>query len=71
MAHGPLHIFPNLEVDDRAGRPAAPPGVTRFVQTSTDLVTWTSGEVTEIPGGYEVPRDLERRYLRIVYEVVN
>ena len=51
--------------------PAPPPGINRIAQTSTDLFTWTTNGVTAIPGGYEVPRDSGRRYLRIVYEVVN
>lgn len=51
--------------------PATPPGINRFAQTSTDPVTWSTNGVTAIPGGYEVPRNAGRRYLRIVYEVVN
>ena len=51
--------------------PATPPGINRFAQTSTDLVTWTTSGVTAIAGGYEVPRNTGRRYLRVVYEVVN
>jgi uncharacterized repeat protein (TIGR01451 family) len=51
--------------------PAAPPGITRFAETSADLLLWSTSGVTEIPGGYEVSRDTGRRYLRIVYEVVN
>ncbi|MCW1924901.1 MBG domain-containing protein [Luteolibacter arcticus] len=51
--------------------PPAPLGMSRFVETSTDLETWTQDGVTEIPGGYEVPRSEIPRFLRVVYEVVN
>ena len=51
--------------------PAAPPGISRHVETSTDLEGWSQQGVTPIPGGYEVPRGGAQRFLRVVYEVVN
>ncbi|WP_367870389.1 MBG domain-containing protein [Luteolibacter sp. Populi] len=51
--------------------PAAPPGVTRFAQTSTDLTTWTTDGVGEVAGGYQVSRTGQHRYIRIVYQIVN
>ena len=51
--------------------PPAPAGINRFAETSTDLEVWSTQGVTAIEGGYEVPRSAGRRYLRIVYEVVN
>ncbi|MCW1916827.1 MBG domain-containing protein [Luteolibacter sp. GHJ8] len=51
--------------------PAAPVGINRSVETSTDLDSWGTAGVTAIPGGYEVTRSLGRRFLRVVYEVVN
>jgi uncharacterized repeat protein (TIGR01451 family) len=51
--------------------PPAPAGIDRVAETSTDLEAWSTEGVTAIEGGYEVPRSAGRRYLRIVYEVVN
>ena len=49
--------------------PAAPAGSSRFEETSMDLTSWTTNEVTAIPGGFQVPRDRARRFLRVVYQV--
>jgi hypothetical protein len=51
--------------------PAPPPGIKLSAETSTGLDVWTGEGVVAIPGGFEVPRDVPRRFLRIVYEVVN
>ena len=50
--------------------PPAPPGSTRFGQTSTNLVDWTTEGVTETATGFRVPRDgSSERYLRVIYQV--
>lgn len=51
--------------------PAPPPGMALWAETSTGLGGWTTTGVVPIPGGFEVPRDTARRFLRIVYEVTN
>jgi hypothetical protein len=51
--------------------PPPPPGISRFVETSTDLESWDQEGVIAIPGGYEVPRSGTQRFVRVVYEVVN
>jgi hypothetical protein len=51
--------------------PPSPPGISRSVETSTDLQEWSQQGVTPISGGYEVPRIAMQRYLRVVYHVVN
>jgi uncharacterized repeat protein (TIGR01451 family) len=51
--------------------PAPPPGIVLSAETSAGLGTWTSEGVAAIHGGFEVPRDGSKRFLRIVYEVVN
>ncbi|NJM39142.1 MAG: hypothetical protein HC845_15525 [Akkermansiaceae bacterium] len=48
---------------------APPPGVTLSAETSTDLKTWTATGVVTVPNGYEVPRDVATRFLRIAYQV--
>jgi uncharacterized repeat protein (TIGR01451 family) len=54
----------------RLAYPLAPPlGAQLSGETSTDLITWTTTDVTTVPNGFEVPRDLAKRFLRIVYEV--
>jgi hypothetical protein len=51
--------------------PPAPPGISRSVETSTDLQEWSQQGVTPISGGYEVARSALQRFLRVVYQVVN
>jgi hypothetical protein len=51
--------------------PPAPPGISRTVETSTDLQEWSQQGVSPISGGYEVPRGPVQRFLRVVYHVVN
>ena len=51
--------------------PPAPPGISRSVETSTDLQGWSQQGVIPISGGYEVPRSATSRFLRVVYQVVN
>jgi hypothetical protein len=57
LADGSLHLV----------LPDPPPGVDFEAQTSTDLMTWTEEGVSASPAGVEVPRDGDRRYLRIAY----
>lgn len=47
-----------------------PDGVTVGAETSAGLDGWTTAGVQAIPGGFEVPHDGERRFLRLVYQVV-
>ena len=51
--------------------PNPPPGIVLSAETSTGLGNWTTGGVATIPGGFEVARNGPKRFLRIVYEVVN
>lgn len=51
--------------------PDPPPGVELSAETSAGLDDWTTQGVVPIEGGYEVSRDGSKRFLRIVYEVVN
>jgi uncharacterized repeat protein (TIGR01451 family) len=51
--------------------PNPPPGIVLSAETSTGLDNWTTGGVATIPGGFEVARNGPKRFLRIVYEVVN
>ena len=51
--------------------PNPPPGIVLSAETSAGLDNWTSDGVATIPGGYEVARNGPKRFLRIVYEVVN
>jgi uncharacterized repeat protein (TIGR01451 family) len=51
--------------------PDPPPGITLSAETSTGLGSWTTLGVTRIPGGYEVPRDASKRFLRVVYQLTN
>lgn len=51
--------------------PPPPPGIVFSAETSSGLHLWTSDGVQAIAGGFEVPRDGSRRFLRIVYELVN
>lgn len=51
--------------------PDPPPGITLSAETSTGLGAWTVVGVTRIPGGFEVPRDASRRFLRVVYQLTN
>ncbi|WP_035610670.1 MBG domain-containing protein [Haloferula sp. BvORR071] len=51
--------------------PPAPPGITRFVETSSDLTIWTTTGVVPINGGFQVARDGQQRFLRVAYEVAN
>jgi hypothetical protein len=51
--------------------PVPPPGIVLGAETSADLGGWTTEGVVAIAGGFEVPRDGSKRFLRIVYEVVN
>ena len=50
--------------------PPPPPGVLLSAQTSTGLEEWTTEGVAPVAGGFEVPREGARRFLRIVYEIV-
>lgn len=51
--------------------PVPPPGIVLSAETSAGLGVWTTEGVTSIAGGFEVSRDGSKRFLRIVYEVVN
>ena len=51
--------------------PNPPAGIVLSAETSTGLDNWTTGGVATIPGGFEVARNGPKRFLRIVYEVVN
>jgi hypothetical protein len=51
--------------------PPPPPGIALWAETSTGLGGWTTAGVVPIAGGFEVPRDAARRFLRIVYQVTN
>ncbi|WP_341403182.1 MBG domain-containing protein [Luteolibacter soli] len=52
--------------------PPAPPGIVRHGEASTDLKTWTQEGVSENSPGYIVPRNgIEKKFLRVVYELVN
>jgi hypothetical protein len=51
--------------------PSPPPGIVLSAETSAGLGAWTTEGVTVIDGGFELPRDGSKRFLRIVYEVVN
>ena len=51
--------------------PDPPPGIVLSAETSAGLDAWTTQGVVPIEGGYEVSRDGSKRFLRIVYEVVN
>ena len=51
--------------------PPPPLGIVFSAETSAGLQSWTTDGVQAIPGGYEVPRVGSKRFLRIVYEVVN
>jgi hypothetical protein len=51
--------------------PAPPPGIQWSAETSAGLNSWTTEGVVPITGGFEVPRDGARRFLRINYQVVN
>lgn len=51
--------------------PDPPPGIVLSAETSAGLDNWTPEGVVPIEGGYEVSRDGSKRFLRIVYEVVN
>ncbi len=51
--------------------PNPPPGIVLSAETSTGLDNWTNGGIAAIPGGFEVARNGPKRFLRIVYEVVN
>ena len=66
------HLEPVLTANSmRLMVPDPPPGITLSAETSTGLGSWTTLGVNRIPGGYEVPRDASRRFLRVVYQLTN
>ena len=48
---------------------AARPDASISAETSTDLGTWTGNGITPTAEGFSVPRDVARRYLRLIFEL--
>lgn len=58
----------NLELAVPLG--SLPEGVTVDALTSTDLILWTSDGVTVLPDGFRIPIDGDKRFLKLIYGVV-